>query len=101
MQWNMKFCRHQHHSHDFVQTAKTTCIHLDIIQRLSLQELLEHDAILAVLARGDFNVVLAKGGADGGVAEDVIGGGGFFDEERFEVSEVGKVGFRFGDRPDL
>lgn len=88
MQRNMEFCRHQHHSHDFIQTTKTTSIHLDVIQRLGLQELLEHDAILTVLASGDFDVVLAKGGADIGVAEDVVGGGGFFDEPGLELFEM-------------
>ena len=88
MQWNVKFCRHQHNSHDLVEPTKTTSICLDIIQRLSLQELLEHDTILAVLASGDLDVVFAEGGADGGVAENVVRGSRFFDEERFERSEM-------------
>lgn len=87
MQRNLELCRHQHNSHDLIQPAKTTSIHLDIIQRLSLQELLEHDAILTVLAGGDLDIVFSEGGADGLVTKDVIGRGGFFDEERFEGSE--------------
>ena len=101
MQRDPEFCRHQHDGHDLIQPAKTTSVYLNIIQRLSLQELLEHDAILAVLASGDFDVVFTKGRADSSVAEDVVGGGGFFDEERFEVSQFGKVGLCFRDRPDL
>lgn len=96
-----KFGRHQHNSHDLVEPAETTSVDLDVIERLGLQELLEHDAVLAVFAGGDLDVVFLEGGADGGVAEDVVGGGGFFDEERFERGEVGEVSFRFGDGPDL
>ena len=97
----MELGRHQHDSHNLIQPAKATGIHLDIIERLSLQELLKHDAILTVLAGGDFDVVLAEGGADGRVAENVVGRGGFFDEEGFKVGELGEVGFCFRHGPDL
>lgn len=74
---------------------------MDIVQRLGLQELLEHDTILTMLAGGHFDVVFAEGGADGGVAEDVIRRGRFFDEERFEGGEVSEVRLCFRNRPDL
>lgn len=54
-----------------------------------------------MLAGGHFDVVFAEGGADGGVAEDVIRGGRFFDEERFEGGEVSEVRLCFRNRPDL
>ena len=54
-----------------------------------------------MLAGGDFDVMFVEGGADGGVAEDVIGRGGFFDEERLEGSQVCKISLCFWNRPDL
>ena len=54
-----------------------------------------------MLAGSDFDAVFAKGGANGRVAKDVVGGGGFFDEEGFERCEMGEVGFGFRDGPDL
>ena len=101
MQRNVKLCRHQHHSHDLIQSTETTGIHLNIVQRFSLQKLLEHDTVLAMLASGDFDVVFAEGRANGCVAEDVIGGRGFLNEERFERGEVGEVSLCFGNGPDL
>ena len=97
----VELCSHQHDGHDLVQSAQTTSIRLDVVQRLRLQELLEHDTILAMLAGGDFDVVLAQGSADSGVAEDVVRGGRFLDEERFEGGEVSEILLSFGDGPDL
>lgn len=54
-----------------------------------------------MLAGGDFDIVLTEGSADSGVAEDVVGRGWFFNEERFERGEVGKVRLCFRDGPDL
>ena len=54
-----------------------------------------------MLAGSDFDIVLAEVGTDGGMTKDVIWGGRFLDEERFELREMGQVRFCFGDRPDL
>ena len=71
------------------------------VDGVRLQELFEDDAVLAHLACGDEDLVGGEGGADGGVAEDVVGGGGFFDEPGVEGGEVGHVGYGFWDGPDL
>lgn len=101
MQWNAKLCCHQHNGHDFIQPPKPASIHLDVIQCISLKELLEHDAILTVLPSGDFNIVFVEGGANSGMAENIVGRGWFFDEERFELGEVCEVRLGFRDGPDL
>ena len=101
MQWNAKFCCHQHNSHDFIQPTKTASIHLDVVQCFSLKELLKHDAVLAVLPSGDFDIVFAEGGANSGMAENVVRRCWFFDEERFELCKFCEVRLGFRDGPDL
>ena len=61
----------------------------------------EHDAVLTVLAGGDFDVMLEKSITDGSMTEDIIRGCWLFDEKRFEVGELGKVRLCFGNGPDL
>ena len=101
MQRNVKLCRHQHDSHNFIQATKTTSVHLDVVQRFSLQELLEHDSILTVLAGSDLDIVFAECCADGRVAKYIVGGCGLLDEKRFERGEVSEIGLCFGNGPDL
>src|SRR5215216_4117398 len=48
-----EFCRHQEHGDDLVDAAEAAGVYLAERDGISLQELFEKDAILAVLARGD------------------------------------------------
>ncbi len=54
-----------------------------------------------MLAGSDFDIVLAEVGTDSGMTKDVIRGGGFLNEERLELRQMGQVRFCFGNRPDL
>lgn len=66
---------------DFAEPAETAGVYLNEIEGLRLHVLLEHDAVLAVLACSDFDVVLLDLLANVCVTEDVVGRGWFFDEE--------------------
>src|SRR5215218_830846 len=48
-----EFCRHQEHGDDLVDAAEAAGVYLAERDGISLQELLEKDAVLAMLARGD------------------------------------------------
>ena len=63
--------------------------------------MLEDHAVLAHLASGDTDSIWAEGIADGFVAEDVVGGGGLFNEPGLEFFEVLHVGDGFWYGPDL
>lgn len=95
------FFRHEHHGHDFVNAAQAASVDLADVDGVRLEELLEGDAVLAHFAGGDEDVVGCEGCADGGMAKNVVGGGGLFDEPRAEGSEMGHVGYCFGDGPYL
>ena len=72
MDWNIKFRCQEDHSKDFAQPTQPTCVYLDKIGCLSLHVLLEHNAVLAVLASGDLDLVLLDLLAYGCVAENVV-----------------------------
>src|SRR5579871_2879697 len=59
-----------------VDASYTAAIELKDIDSLGLEELFEHDTVVAVLAGGDANV--GDFAADAGVAKDVVGAGGLF-----------------------
>lgn len=61
---------HQQDGDDFVDAAQPARVDLADVDGAGLQELLEHDAVLAHFARGHADVVGGQGGADGFVAED-------------------------------
>lgn len=71
------FGGHEQHGDDFVYTAQTAGVDLADVDCAGLEELLEHDAVLAHLAGGDADAVGLEGFADGLVAEDwdVLGRG--------------------------
>lgn len=71
---------HEQHGHDFVDAAEPAGVDLAVVDRARLEELLEHDAVLAVLAGGDADAVRLEGLSDGRVAEDVVWRGRLFDE---------------------
>jgi hypothetical protein len=65
----------------------------------ALQQLLEHDAVVHVLARGDRD--RGHGGADAGVAEDVVGARRLLDPRQARVAELPDPGDRLVHAPVL
>lgn len=72
--------RHEQHGHDLVDAAESAGVDLAVVDGAGLEQLLEHDAVLAVLARGDSDAVRLESLSDGCVAEDVIWRGWLFDK---------------------
>ena len=67
MDRNIKFGREKENRHHFVETTKASSINLAIVQCACLQELLEHDAVLAVFARCNLDSMLAQFLANSGM----------------------------------
>ena len=68
-----------------VDTAEAHCVDLTHVDGFGLQELLECDAVLCCFTRCDSDSVWLERFADCGVAQDVVGVGGLFDEDWFEL----------------
>ena len=99
-----EFPCHQQNGEDFVDATDATGVWLEDGQGSGLKELFEDDAVLAHFARGDADRAVGgirEGFADCGVAEDVVRGGGFFDEPGFVFGQFAHPGNCFGDGPDL
>lgn len=99
-----ELAREQQNGQNFVDTADTAGVSLQNGQGSCLQELLEDNAVLAHFTGGDTDGAVGgvlEGLLDGGVAEDVVGGGGLFDEPGLEFGELLHPGDGFGDGPDL
>lgn len=82
------FCGHEEHGEDFVYASHATGIDLADVDGAGGYELFEYYPVLTHLTGGDADMVGAESVADGFVAEDVVGGGGFFDEPGLEFFEV-------------
>lgn len=78
---------HQKNSENLVNTSDTASIDLTEIDGLSLEELLEDDTVLDVLAGGDTSAGI-QGFANGSVAKDIIGRGGLLNEEGLEGQQI-------------
>lgn len=98
---DVEFLGHEQHGEDLVDAAHAAGVDLTDVDRALLEELLEDDAILAHLARGDADSVWFQGFADGLVAEDVVRRGGLFDEPGLKFRELLHVFNCFRDGPDL
>ena len=83
----------------FVDPAETAAVDLAEVDRFRLEELLEHDPIVAVLARRDAD--RCDRSSDRGVAKDVVGARGLLDPERLELGESLHALDRLSDVPDL
>lgn len=114
---------HEQHGDDFVDAAQTAGVDLADVNGTRLEELLEHDAVLAHFARCDADAVGLEGFADGLVAEDwevsvggvsgegriqkgerkrtVVWAGGLLDEPRLELCELLHVLDCLGHAPHL
>lgn len=98
---HIEFLRHEHHGHDFVDAADAAGVGLTDVDGVRLEELFEDDAVLAHFSCCDKDAEGFEGAADGGVAQDVVRGGGLFDEPGFVGGEVVHVGCCFWDGPYL
>jgi len=72
---------------DLVDAAEAAGVDLAELKATGLHELFEEDAVLAVLAGSNTDAEGIDGAGDGGVAEDIVGAGGFFDPEWLEAGE--------------
>src|ERR1700721_421886 len=80
-----------------IDSGDAAGVDLADVDGVGLEELLEDDAVLDVLAGGN-----ADGGgfaADAGVAEDVVGAGGFFHPPGVDGSEGSGAGYGFSYAP--
>src|SRR5207248_677069 len=84
---------------DLIHAAEAARVDLAEADRLRLQELLEDDAVLAVLAGRDAD--RRDRLRDRRVAEHVVGAGGLLDPVRIEFGEALDVRDRLADVPDL
>jgi para-nitrobenzyl esterase len=82
-----------------VDAGKAAAIDLTDVEGAGLKELLEEDAILALLAGGDADA--GDFAADAGVAEDVVGAGGLLHPPRVELLELANAENRVVDVPFL
>jgi hypothetical protein len=63
-------CGHQQDGNDLVHTSEAARINLAYVDGTCGEELLEHDAVLAHLARGNADAVRLQGFPDGLVSEN-------------------------------
>jgi hypothetical protein len=75
-----KLGREEEHAQDLVHAGETECVELESVESFGLEQLLEHDPVVDVLARSDADAVGLERLADLGVTEDVVGRGGLLDE---------------------
>lgn len=92
---------HEQHGQHLVDAAHAAGVDLAHVDGARHDELLEDDAVLAHLARGDADAVGLEGLAHGLVAQDVVGRRGLLDEPRLELGELLHVGNGLGHAPDL
>lgn len=86
--WYAKFAGKEQDSKDLVDTTNAASIRLEHRQRSSLQELLEHDTVLAHLTSRYANRAMWCIGecfADRGMAQDIVRGSWFLDEPWLEL----------------
>ena len=74
---------HQENGENLVDTTKSTSIDLAIVDGVSLEELLEDDAVLAVLSGSDSHPVGLESLSDSGVTEDIVRRSGLLNEAIF------------------
>ena len=91
--------RHEEHREDLVHAAEAAGVDLAYADRLGLQELLEHDPVVDMLAGRDADRRHRAG--DRRVAEDVVGAGRLLDPVRVERLELAHPADRLADVPAL
>src|SRR5207302_8783180 len=76
---------HEQDGEYLVRATEAAIVELAEVDRFRLQELLEHDSVVRVLAGRDADGT--DGATDRGVAENVVGAGWRVDPERFELGD--------------
>src|SRR4051812_47107015 len=92
---------HQQHREHFVHAAKPASIDLAEVDRIGLEELLEHDTVLAMLAGCDPDAEGAHGLGHLSVTEHVIWAQRLFDPPRLVFGKTLHVRDRLVHLPDL
>lgn len=82
---------HEHHRQCLVGAGKAAGINLDDIDGVCLEELLEYDARLRVLACCDAHMERRQCSSDGCVAQHIVGRRGLLDEPRLVLGQLGNV----------
>lgn len=98
---DVELCGEEEDGEVFVHTAETAGIDLTERDGIGLEQLLEEDAVHPVFAGGNADAEGFEFPGDAGVAEDVIGRGGFLDPPGFEMGEGLHPVDGLGDIPDL
>lgn len=83
--------RHQHHGKHLLWASEAARVNLDDIDGVCLEELLEDDARVGVLARSDTDAKWQQRFPDGGVAQSIVGRGGLLNEPWLEGGELRDV----------
>jgi len=96
---NVEFGGEEDDGEVLINSGYAATIELEDIDGLGLKQLLEHDAVVDVLASGDAYV--RDLAADTGVAEDVIGVGGLFHPPGGQFCELARAGDGIEDSPLL
>ena len=91
--------RQQEDRQDLVEPTETAGVELAEADGFRLEQLLEDDAVLAVLAGGDLN--WRDRARDRGMAQHVVGAGRLLDPVRIELGEQLHVGDGVAHLPDL
>ena len=63
---------HEQDGHNFIHATEATCVYLAVINGTRLQKLLEHDAILTMLASRDADAMQFQSLPNGRMPQDVI-----------------------------
>lgn len=85
----------EEHAQDLVHAGEAERVELKSIESFGLEQLLEHDPVVDVLARSDTDAVRLERLADLGVTEDVVGRGGLLNEASPVVRSLAE-GFKAG-----
>ncbi len=96
---NVEFCSHEKDGEVFVDAGDAAAVDLADVDGAGLEQLLEHDGVVAVFAGG--NAGGSGFAADAGVAEDVVRAGGLFHPPDIYGGELAGALDRFDDSPLL
>ena len=91
--------RHQQHRQHLVDPAEPAGVDLAKADRIGLQQLLEDNPVLHMLAGRHAD--RRDGASDCRMAQHIVGAGRLLDPERVEGCQPGHVGDRLADIPDL
>jgi hypothetical protein len=102
--WDPEFASEEKDGKTLIETTQAAGVRLKDGDGSSLEELFEHDAVVAHFTSGHTDSAIGsvlESPADCSMSEDVIGRGGFFDEPGFELRECFHIQDCFGNGPNL